>query len=75
MRRQSVQSIWIFASHGDGKSAVLLAMMLIVRNFKGAFENTLSGDGCSSKATAKSVGLTMHTDRSMLNILVTSLFF
>lgn len=45
-------------------------MMVIIRNFKGAFENALSGGGCSSKATAESVGLTMSSDRSMLNILV-----
>lgn len=45
-------------------------MMLIIRNFKGAFENVLSGGGCSIKATAESVDLTMNTGRSMLNILV-----
>lgn len=46
-----------------------------VRNFKGVFENAPCGIGCSSKATAGSIGFAVNTGRSMLSVLVNFILF
>lgn len=44
--------------------AVLLAMMLVVRRFKGAFENAPCEISCSNKAPTRSIGFAVSTGRS-----------
>lgn len=46
-----------------------------VRNFKGVFENAPCEIGCSSKATAGSIGFAVNTGRSMLSVLVNFILF